>query len=218
MEDRPPGERRTPGNGPLFANPAICSKNVTSQHERETVTAESQRLSFRLASLGDVDTVVALVESAYRGETSRAGWTTEADLLDGQRTDAGQVSDILRAKESVVLLAEHDGAVAACCELRHWGRDVAYFGLFAVRPGLQGRGVGRALIREAERRAVERWRVTSMRMTVIRQRTELIAWYERLGYAATGEIVPFPYGDRRFGLPRRDDLEFIVLVRTLRVP
>jgi ribosomal protein S18 acetylase RimI-like enzyme len=201
----------------LFANPAICFENVISQHKRETVIAGSERLSFRLASLDHVDAVVALVESAYRGETSRAGWTTEADLLDGQRTDAGQVSDIVRAKESVVLLAEHDGTVAACCELRHWGCDVAYFGLFAVRPGLQGRGVGRALIREAERRAVERWRVTSMRMTVIRQRTELIAWYERLGYAATGEIVPFPYGDHRFGLPRRDDLEFIVLARTLRV-
>jgi ribosomal protein S18 acetylase RimI-like enzyme len=206
------------GSGPLFANPAVCSTNVMSQHESQTVVAGSERLSFRLASLDDVDAVVALVESAYRGEASRAGWTTEADLIDGQRTDAGQVSDIVRAKESIVLLAEHDDAVAACCELRHWGSDVAYFGMFAVRPGLQGRGVGRTLIREAERRAVELWRATSMRMTVIRQRTELIAWYGRLGYAATGEIVPFPYGDRRFGFPRRDDLELIVLTRTLQVP
>src|ERR1700759_738310 len=122
-----------------------------SRHETESVIAGSERLSFRPASLGDVDAVVALVDSAYRGETSRAGWTTEADLLDGQRTDAGQVSDAVRAEGSVVLLAQQNGAVAACCELRHWGRDVAYFGMFAVRPGLQGRGVGRALIREAER-------------------------------------------------------------------
>jgi ribosomal protein S18 acetylase RimI-like enzyme len=186
-----------------------------SQQESETVAAGSQRLSFRPASLDDVNTVVALVESAYRGETSRAGWTTEADLLGGQRTDAAQVSDIVRAKESIVLLAEHGATVAACCELKHWGDEVAYFGMFAVRPGLQGRGVGRALIREAERRATERWQVTSMRMTVIRQRTELIAWYERLGYAATGEVAPFPYGDPRFGDPRRDDLAFIVLTRTL---
>jgi ribosomal protein S18 acetylase RimI-like enzyme len=202
----------------LFANRAVCSQNVMSQHESQTVVAGGERLSFRPASLDDVDAVVALVDSAYRGETSRAGWTTEADLLDGQRTDAGQVSDIVRAQGSVVLLAEHDGAVAGCCELRHWGSDVAYFGMFAVRPGLQGRGVGRTLIREAERRAVERWRATSMRMTVIRQRTELIAWYERLGYAATGEVAPFPYGDLRFGFPRRDDLEFIVLTRALQVP
>lgn len=202
-----------------FANPAICFDNVNSRHEvTETVTTPGERLSFRHASLADVDAVVALVESAYRGAASRAGWTTEADLLDGQRTDAGQVSDIVRATESVVLLAEHDGTVVACCELKHWERDVAYFGMFAVRPGLQGRGVGRALIREAERRAVERWRATSMRMTVIRQRTDLIAWYERLGYAATGETFPFPYGDRRFGVPRRDDLEFIVLARPLQVP
>ena len=202
-------------NGLLFVNTAISFKAVMSQHETESVIAESERLSFRPASLGDVDAVVALVDSAYRGETSRAGWTTEADLLDGQRTDAEQVSDIVRAEGSVVLLAQQDGAVAACCELRHWGRDVAYFGMFAVRPGLQGRGVGRALIREAERHAVERWQATVMRMTVIRQRTELIGWYERLGYAATGEVVPFPYGDRRFGRPLRDDLEFIVLTRAL---
>lgn len=175
----------------------------------------SGELSFRHASLADVDAIVALVESAYRGEASRAGWTTEADLLDGRRTDAGLVSDIVRAQEAVVLLAERDGAMTACCELRQREPQAAYFGMFAVRPGMQGRGVGRAVIREAERYAAEQWRATSMRMTVIRQRAELIAWYERLGYAATGETAPFPYGDDRFGRPRVDDLEFIVLERAL---
>ncbi|HVT66856.1 MAG TPA: GNAT family N-acetyltransferase [Trebonia sp.] len=183
-----------------------------------TVTVPAEGLSFRRARLDDVDAVVGLVESAYRGESSRAGWTTEADLLDGQRTDATQVSDIVRADESVVLLAEQAGAVLGCCELRQWAPEAAYFGMFAVRPSLQGRGVGRALIREAERHAAGRWRATSMRMTVIRQRTDLIAWYERLGYAPTGETAPFPYGDDRFGRPRRDDLEFIVLARALPAP
>src|SRR4051794_13241714 len=42
---------------------------------------------FREAGPADLGAIVALVESAYRGESSRAGWTTEADLLDGQRTD-----------------------------------------------------------------------------------------------------------------------------------
>lgn len=188
------------------------------QTRTEAGTALAGSLSFRHACLDDVAAVVGLVESAYRGEASRAGWTTEAGLLGGQRTDAAQVSDIVRAEESIVLLAEQDGTVTGCCELRKSGPGAAYFGMFAVRPSLQGRGVGRAVLREAERHAVERWRATSMRMTVIRQRTELIAWYERLGYAPTGETVPFPYGDHRFGLPRRDDLEFIVLARTLQAP
>lgn len=187
-----------------------------SRHEAaETVTVPGGELSFRPASLDDVDAVVALVESAYRGEASRAGWTTEADLLDGQRADAGLVSDIVRAQDAVILLAEHDGTLVGCCELRQSGPQAAYFGMFAVRPGLQGRGTGRAVIRQAERHAAQQWQAASMRMTVIRQRTELIAWYERLGYAATGETVPFPYGDDRFGRPRVGDLEFIVLERLL---
>jgi len=52
-------------------------------------------------------------------------------------------------------------------------------------------------------------------MTVIRQRPELIAWYERRGYRLTGERRSFPYGDERFGQPNRDDLEFVVLEKTL---
>ena len=165
----------------------------------------------RVAGSADVNAIVRLVESAYRGESSRAGWTTEADLLEGQRTDASSVSALLAASESVILLLEQDLELVACCHLARHSELAVSFGLFAVRPDLQGAGIGRALITEAERQAREHYGASSVLMTVIWQRRELIAWYRRLGYAATGERAAFPYGDERFGLPKRADLEFVVL-------
>ena len=179
-------------------------------------------LAFRFATVQDVPAVVALVESAYRGDVSRAGWTTEADILDGQRTDPEGVAAVVADPDSRLLLAESAesaesaGELVACCHLENRG-DHAYFGMFAVRPGLQGAGVGKAVIEEAERMARDEWRVGEMHMTVISVRDELLAWYERRGYARTGKMSPFPYGDERFGVPLRDDLEFELLVKPLPV-
>ncbi|GAA1367761.1 GNAT family N-acetyltransferase [Catellatospora chokoriensis] len=173
-----------------------------------------QAMTVRAAGPRDVPAIVALVESAYRGDSSRAGWTTEADILQGQRTDAEAVAAQVADPDSVVLLAERGGELQACCHLeRHDGH--AYFGMFAVRPLLQGGGLGKAVIAEAERYAADEWGVPEMHMTVISVRAELIAWYERRGYARTGQTSPFPYGDERFGLPQRDDLEFELLVKKL---
>lgn len=175
-------------------------------------------LHVRDAGPGDVDAVVALVESAYRGDASRAGWTTEADLLDGQRTDRAAVSATIDGT-GVVLLAETDGVFVACCQLEprpdERGRNACYFGLFAVDPQCQGAGIGDQLLAAAEATARERFGASVMEMTVIAQREALIAWYERRGYARTGETRPFPYGDERFGIPRREDLHFVVLAKPL---
>ncbi|MFI6937912.1 GNAT family N-acetyltransferase [Streptomyces sp. NPDC050418] len=170
-------------------------------------------LVFRDATHADVDALVELVESAYRGDSSRSGWTTEADLLDGQRTDPEGVREVIdRADSRLVTVRDADGLVA-CCQLENRG-DAAYFGMFSVRPGLQGAGLGKAVLAEAERFAREEWGVRAMHMTVIVQREDLIAWYERRGYRRTGKFTPFPYGDERFGVPRRPDLEFELLVKT----
>jgi ribosomal protein S18 acetylase RimI-like enzyme len=159
---------------------------------------------------------VELVESAYRGDASRVGWTTEADLLDGQRTDAAAVADIVSSSQSVMLVdVDAGGAVVGCCQLDHYADGVAYFGMFAVRPGMQGAGIGRRLLTQAEDHARQQFGATRMEMTVIAQRTDLIAWYERRGYRPVGETRPFPYGDERFGIPRRDDLHFTVLAKPL---
>lgn len=176
------------------------------------------RLRFRPAGVEDIPGVVALTQSAYRGEASRLGWTTEADLLDGQRTDAREVAELIANPDAMVLLAERDGQLLASCVVERLSGEHAgdgYFGMFSVRPEAQGIGTGSALLAEAERIARDEWRANAMRMTVIDLRAELIAWYERRGYRRTGEYRPFPYGDARFGLPKRDDLRFEWLVKDL---
>ncbi|MFI2204903.1 GNAT family N-acetyltransferase [Streptomyces sp. NPDC020192] len=171
-------------------------------------------LTFRDATDADVDTLVALIESAYRGDTSRVGWTTEADILEGQRIDPEGVHEVIKSPDSRLLAVERNGRVVACCQLEHRG-DHAYFGMFAVSPTLQGAGLGKVVMAEAERRVREDWGVTAMHMTVISVRNDLIAWYERRGYRRTGQMSPFPYGDERYGIPQRDDLQFELLVKRL---
>lgn len=166
--------------------------------------------TFRTATPADVPALVALVTSAYRGETSRAGWTTEADFLDGNRIDPEVLhADLARAR-SRVLVAEDGTGLVACAHVAEED-GFGYFGMFSVRPDLQGAGLGKRLLDEAERVAREEWRLPAMRMTVIDLREALIAFYERRGYRRTGVFKPFPYGDPRFGIPLRDDLRFEVL-------
>ncbi len=172
-------------------------------------------LMFRPAVAADVPDLVALIESAYRGDSSRAGWTTEAHLLDGQRTDAAAVGAVMRREHSVMLAAEDGGQLVGCCHIERREAGQAYFGMFSVRPGLQGRGWGREILAEAERRARDDWGATTMVMTVLAQRTDLIAWYERRGYRPTGESRPFPYGNARYGLPKVPDLHFVTLAKPL---
>ena len=172
-------------------------------------------LTFRLAGAGDIPAIVELVDSAYRGEASRAGWTTEADLLDGQRTGACAVAEIVARPGRVMLLAEADGELAGCCHLERRTSAEAYFGMFSVRPAAQRQGWGRQILAEAERIARAEWGAETMVMTVLEPRQDLIGWYERRGYRLTGETRPFPYGNERFGIPRRPDLSFVVLQKPL---
>lgn len=171
-------------------------------------------LSFRTAAVADVPTLVALVTSAYRGETSREGWTTEADFLDGERIDPEVLRADIERPRSRVLVAERDGRMLACVHIAE-DDGAGYLGMFSVLPELQGAGIGKQLMAEAERVVREDWRLPAMRMTVIDLREELIAFYERRGYRRTGIKKPFPYGDPRFGLPKRDDLRFEILEKSL---
>jgi ribosomal protein S18 acetylase RimI-like enzyme len=172
--------------------------------------------TIRRANRTDAAAVAALVNSAYRGNSSRVGWTTEADLLGGQRTDPDAILELLASATETLLLAEGDGGhLLGSVVLEQRPGDVAYLGMLTVRPDVQAQGLGKALLQWGEEYARNEWGATSIEMTVIRHRKELIAWYERRGYVETGERRPFPAGDPRFGLPRVDDLEFAVLRKEL---
>jgi len=163
----------------------------------------------------DLAGLAALVNSAYRGETSRAGWTTEADLLGGQRTDAESLRTLVAAPGNVLLVLRAEPGPVACVHLQQKAGGVCHLGMLTVSPRLQSAGLGRRLLAAAESWAVRHMGATAMEMTVIDVREELIAWYERRGYERTGELRPFPYGDARFGAPLREDLRFAVLRREL---
>ena len=168
----------------------------------------------RTATVEDIPALQALIHSAYRGDSSRAGWTSEADLLDGNRTDGDMIRADLHDPASTVFVLEDDEGLLGTCVVTDRGDGTCYFGTFAVRPTAQGHGIGDALLAHAEAFA-RSLGADVMEMTVITRRTDLIAWYVRRGYAPTGETRPFPYGDDRFGLPRVDDLEFTVLAKQL---
>ena len=163
-------------------------------------------MEFRKGLIADAGRIAELVNSAYRGESSRLGWTTEADLLGGQRTDMNEVSGLIGRDESFFILCEREGDLIASVHLERNGES-ASLGMLAVKPELQGKGIGKLLLLEAEREAVESWGVGKMRMAVIAFRHELIEFYERRGYRPTGLFAPFP-ADPKFGIPKVPDLSF----------
>lgn len=172
------------------------------------------------AASADLPAVAALVNSAYRGDVSRQGWTTEADYIEGQRTDAAALAADLAANPQARLLVLRDapdGELLGTVWLEPVAQGEAwYLGMLTVRPDLQARRLGRSLLAAAEDAAAGEG-ARRLRMSVISIRDSLIAWYQRRGYALTGETRPFPYGEAHIGRPLRDDLSFVVLEKPLAV-
>lgn len=175
--------------------------------------------SFRAATPADILSTLALIESAFRGDSAKRGWTHEADLLEGQRTDAAALADIIANPNEHLILAEREGQLIGCVMVAdkglRAGKRIGYLGMLTVDPAVQAAGWGGALVNEAERFARVALGAEIMEMTVIKQRPELVAWYLRRGYALTGEEAPFPLDDPRFGLPKTRELVFVVLHKAL---
>ena len=167
------------------------------------------------ATLSDLPALHALIQSAYRGDSARVGWTHEADLLEGQRTDEQALVDIICDPNQAILAMRDGASLAGCIAITVKPGGLAYIGMVTVDPQRQNGGLGRQLLEAAEAHARDHFGCTRAEMTVIALRSELIAWYERRGYAATGETRPFPDLDPRVGRKRRDDLDFIVLEKSL---
>ena len=165
-------------------------------------------IRFKTATAADVPALRALVESAYRGESAKRGWTHEADLLGDERTSDTELAEAIADEKARVLLARVSGKLAGTVTIRDLGAGCAYLGMLCVDPDLQTGGLGRALIADAEDMAAEEFGANVMTMTVIDARPELIAYYERRGYARTGELRPFP-------LPLDVPYQMVVLERSI---
>ena len=177
----------------------------------------TSQLHWRTATVEDAARIATLVNSAYRGDSGRQGWTTEADIIDGQRTDAAMVAEELANPSTHILLvteASNPGTLAGCVLLRKEG-DACYLGMLTVNPRAQKLGIGSYLMETAEAFARNEMNLPRIFFGVIWTRTELISWYERRGYRKTGATKPFPYGNAALGLPVRDDLHFLIFDKTL---
>ena len=164
------------------------------------------------ASLADISALNKLINSAYRGEESKKGWSTEADLLDGTRIDEAALRDVIQKSNTTFLKYEEEGVIFGCVELRIEGKKL-YLGTLSVNPTIQNKGIGKKLLSAGEDHA----RLSGclkMTMTVIDGRQPLIDWYVRRGYVLTGERKPFIVPDERWGIPKQK-LEFVVLEKPL---
>lgn len=164
------------------------------------------------AVVEDAPALDRLVNSAYRGDSSRQGWTTEADLLDGTRTDAAAIAELIQTEGTTLLKYVEGNEILGCVELRNQNGKL-YLGMLTVKPHLQGKGIGKELLKAAEEEA-RKQTCSAIYMTVISVRKELIEWYVRHGYQLTGEKKPFAFNDPRFGQPKMK-LEFFVLEKKL---
>ena len=166
-----------------------------------------------IADEKDILSLVALMDNAYRGENSKLGWTSEADLFIGnKRTDEITVANLIKRPGSVFLKYLNEEGILEGCVLLHKKDNRIYLGMFSVSPIAQGKGIGKKLLAAADDYARE-YNCTSIYMTVITVRGELIVWYERNGYQKTGKVLPFPV-DERFGIPTQP-LEMLVLEKHL---
>ena len=170
-------------------------------------------LTISRATPDEVPQLVQLVNSAYRGESSKRGWTTEADLLGGIRTDEASMLQLVNDPNGAVLECRNEqNELLGCVNLQKKNNHL-YLGMLTVSPQLQGGGIGKELLKASEDYAKES-HFEAIVMSVISVRTELIAWYERRGYQRTGETKPFPSSDPRFGIPKQD-LEFVILEKRI---
>lgn len=165
------------------------------------------------AAEAEYSDIITMTNRAFREPAGQAGWKVET-LVDGQRIDESLLRDDMATPGARLLIWREGGEHMGHVRLDEGPDDAWYLAMLTVRPDRQDGGLGRTLLAAAEDFARARGG-RRMRMTVVHQRSELIAWYVRRGYVVTGETKPFPYGDDRFGRPTQDGLFFDVLEKAL---
>jgi len=179
---------------------------------RELLEPATDGVLIRDAGEADAGAIAQLANRAYRGDASRAGWTTEADLLSGQRTDRDMILEMMDS--AYFRLLWEGPTLLGSVQLVPIDGTTAEIGMLAVEPARQGEGIGNRLLSYAETVAHQQLGREQLLMRVLHQREELIGYYQRRGYRQTGETAPFPES-QRFGNPLVDDLWFVVLEKTL---
>ena len=169
-------------------------------------------MELKKATLKDIPDLIKLINGAYRGDSSKQGWTTEADLLDGVRTDSENLAEMINKDDAVILQSFNENNILQACVYLEKKQHIMYLGMLTVSPLEQSKGIGKQLLCEAEKYA-EQQMCNIVEMTVISLRKELIAWYEKRGYNNTGETKPFP-NDIKFGVPKQP-LEFIIMQKEI---
>ena len=165
-----------------------------------------------IATLEDVSELNKLINSGYRGEFSKKGWTTEANILEGSRTNEAELKEIIGTNENTLLKFTEDNQIIGCVLLVEKEQQL-YLGMLTVSPMLQNSGIGKKLLQQAEVHA-QALGLPKIVMTVISMRTELIDWYKRHGYIDTGDREPFPVSDIHISIVEQP-LEFIVLEKKI---
>ena len=166
-----------------------------------------------IATVEDISSLNQLINSAYRGESSKKGWTTEANLLTGPRTTENELAALIANPINTILKFTANNAIIGCVLLIEKEQQL-YLGMLTVSPELQNSGVGKRLLQQAEIHA-QKIGLPKIVMTVISVRDELIAWYKRNGYSDTGAREPFPASDVHITVVDKP-LEFIVLEKNVK--
>jgi len=173
----------------------------------QRASIQGEGCAFSVAGMQDVASIVDLVNRAYRPTPGEAGWTHEAHLVSGARTDAAQVEALIAASGSVVLVGRDHARVVACVHVEA-GEGGAHLGMLAVDPVSQGQGLGTRLLEFAEDHAREAHRANRFLISVVSRRAEFVHFYLRRGYRETGRVLGFPdYA----GVPKEQDLELVEL-------
>ncbi len=170
-------------------------------------------IKIQIAGLNNARKITELVNSVYRGENSKKGWTTEADFLSGIRITEEKVKEIIERKDDLIFLALIGGKITGCVHLENTG-SYSYLGMLSVDVNYQDKGIGKILINECERYTKEVLRLSEIRMKVISRRTELIEYYNRRGYRSTGELEEFGSRGDTFG-DTSEKLYFVTLTKSL---
>lgn len=170
-------------------------------------------LTFRTAAPLDLADLVVFVNRAYRGESAKQGWTHEADLIDGTRVDESLLAETIETPGVAIVMALENATLVGCYQFENQAEGCAYVGMVTVEPAKQNSGLGKLLLADAEAHAQEQG-CQKLKLSVIEDRKELIAYYERRGFKLTGTKLPFHEGDSRHGFPRKT-LALLEMVKPL---